>query len=56
MSIIRPLRSATKTASVTLAEQLFGQMQPSGAPVDFAPEPVQFKLQPLGRCLSAVDR
>jgi len=37
-------------------EQLFRQLQPSSTPVEFAPEPLQFKLQLLGRCLSPSDR
>jgi hypothetical protein len=31
-------------------------LQPSSTPIEFAPEPLQFKLQLLGRCLSAYDR
>ena len=39
-----------------MLEQLFCQLQPSSTPIEFAPEPLQFKLQLLGRCLSASDR
>jgi hypothetical protein len=39
-----------------MLEQLFRQLQPSATAVEFAPELLQFGLQPLSRCLSASER
>jgi hypothetical protein len=39
-----------------MREQLFRQLQPSATSVEFAPNPLQFELQSLGRCLGTSDR
>jgi hypothetical protein len=39
-----------------LRKQLFRELQPSPTFVEFAPEPLEFAGQPVGRCLSAFSR